>query len=40
MLPGLATKPFKQWQTVQALADQVIENIEAFIDGQQRNLVT
>jgi glycerate dehydrogenase len=42
-LPNFILTPHVAWasnQAVQALADQVIENIEAFIAGQPRNLVT
>ena len=42
-LPNFILTPHVAWasnEAVQALADQVIENIEAFVAGQPRNLVT
>jgi len=42
-LPNFILTPHVAWasnEAVQALADQVIENIEAFIAGQPRNLLT
>ena len=42
-LPNFIVTPHVAWasnEAVQALADQVIENIEAFIDGRPRNLLT
>ena len=42
-LPNFIITPHVAWasnEAVQALADQVIENIEAFIDGRPRNLLT
>jgi glycerate dehydrogenase len=42
-LPNFILTPHVAWasnEAVQVLADQVIENIEAFIAGQPRNLVT
>ena len=42
-LPNLIVTPHVAWasnEAVQALADQVIDNIEAFIDGTPRNLLT
>src|SRR5947207_3655056 len=42
-LPNLIVTPHVAWasnEAVQALADQVIENIEAFIAGRARNLLT
>jgi glycerate dehydrogenase len=42
-LPNLIVTPHVAWasrQAVQILADQVIENIEAFIAGRPQNLVT
>lgn len=42
-LPNFILTPHVAWasnEAVQALADQVIENIEAFVGGQPRNLVT
>jgi len=42
-LPNFIVTPHVAWasnEAVQALADQVIENIEAFIEGTPRNLLT
>jgi glycerate dehydrogenase len=42
-LPNLIVTPHVAWassEAVQALADQVIDNIEAFIEGRPRNLLT
>jgi glycerate dehydrogenase len=42
-LPNFILTPHVAWasnEAVQALADQVIENIEAFVAGQPRNLLT
>jgi glycerate dehydrogenase len=42
-LPNFIVTPHVAWasnEAVQALADQVIDNIEAFIAGQPRNLLT
>ena len=42
-LPNFILTPHVAWasnEAVQALADQVIENIEAFVAGQPQNLVT
>lgn len=42
-LPNFIVTPHVAWasnEAVQALADQVMENIEAFVAGQPRNLVT
>jgi glycerate dehydrogenase len=42
-LPNFIVTPHVAWasnEAVQALADQVIDNIEAFVDGQPRNLLT
>ncbi len=42
-LPNLIITPHVAWasnEAVQALADQVIDNIEAFIEGRPRNLLT
>jgi len=42
-LPNFIVTPHIAWasnEAMQALADQVIENIEAFIDGRPRNLLT
>jgi glycerate dehydrogenase len=42
-LPNLIITPHVAWasnEAVQALADQVIDNIEAFVAGRPRNLVT
>jgi glycerate dehydrogenase len=41
-LPNLIITPHNAWasqQAMQTLADQVIENIEAFMRGEPRNLV-
>ena len=42
-LPNLIITPHVAWasnEAVQALADQVIDNIEAFIAGEPHNLLT
>jgi len=42
-LPNLIVTPHVAWasnEAVQALADQVIDNVEAFIAGSPRNLLT
>jgi glycerate dehydrogenase len=42
-LPNLIVTPHVAWasnEAVQALADQVIDNIEAFIAGSPQNLLT
>lgn len=42
-LPNFIVTPHVAWashEAVQALADQVIDNIEAFVDGRPRNLLT
>ena len=42
-LPNFIVTPHIAWasnEAVQALADQVVENIEAFINGTPRNLLT
>lgn len=42
-LPNLIVTPHVAWasrEAMQALADQVIDNLEAFVRGQPRNLVT
>ncbi|HKP35843.1 MAG TPA: D-2-hydroxyacid dehydrogenase [Pyrinomonadaceae bacterium] len=42
-LPNFIVTPHVAWasnEAVQALADQVIDNIEAFVDGHPRNLLT
>ena len=42
-LPNLIVTPHVAWasnEAVQALADQVIENLEAFVAGEPRNLLT
>jgi glycerate dehydrogenase len=42
-LPNFILTPHVAWasnEAVQALADQVIENIEAFVAGHPRNLLT
>jgi glycerate dehydrogenase len=42
-LPNLIVTPHVAWasdESMQALADQLIDNIEAFVRGQPRNLVT
>ena len=42
-LPNFIVTPHVAWasnEAVQALADQVIDNIEAFIAGSPRNLLT
>jgi glycerate dehydrogenase len=42
-LPNFIVTPHVAWasnEAVQALADQVIENVEAFIAGAPRNLLT
>jgi len=42
-LPNFIVTPHVAWasnEAVQALADQVIDNIEAFIAGTPRNLLT
>jgi glycerate dehydrogenase len=42
-LPNLIVTPHVAWasnQAVQTLADQVIDNIEAFVKGQPKNLLT
>jgi glycerate dehydrogenase len=42
-LPNFIVTPHVAWasnEAVQALADQVIQNIEAFVAGQPRNLLT
>jgi glycerate dehydrogenase len=42
-LPNFIITPHVAWasnEAVQALADQVIDNIEAFIGGTPRNLLT
>jgi glycerate dehydrogenase len=42
-LPNFILTPHVAWasnEAVQTLADQVIENIEAFVAGQPRNLLT
>ena len=42
-LPNLIVTPHVAWasvQAMQALADQLVENIEAFVRGEGRNLVT
>ena len=42
-LPNLIVTPHVAWasnEAMQALADQLIDNIEAFVSGQPRNLVT
>jgi glycerate dehydrogenase len=41
-LPNLVITPHNAWasrQAMQTLADQLIESIEAFVEGQPRNLV-
>jgi glycerate dehydrogenase len=41
-LPNLVITPHVAWasnQAVQALADQVIENLEAFVAGRPQNLL-
>jgi glycerate dehydrogenase len=42
-LPNLVVTPHVAWaslEAMQALADQLIDNIEAFVRGEERNLVT
>ena len=42
-LPNLIVTPHVAWasnEAMQALADQVIDNLEAFVSGQPRNLLT
>ena len=42
-LPNLIVTPHVAWasnEAVQALADQVIDNIEAFVAGSPQNLLT
>jgi glycerate dehydrogenase len=42
-MPNLIVTPHVAWasnEAVQALADQVIDNVEAFVDGRPRNLLT
>jgi len=42
-MPNFIVTPHVAWasnEAVQALADQVIDNIEAFVDGRPRNLLT
>jgi glycerate dehydrogenase len=42
-LPNLIVTPHVAWaslQAMQALADQLVDNIEAFVRGERRNLVT
>jgi glycerate dehydrogenase len=42
-LPNLIVTPHVAWasnEAVQALADQVVDNIEAFVTGKQQNLLT
>jgi glycerate dehydrogenase len=42
-LPNFIVTPHVAWasnEAVQALADQVIDNIEAFVAGRPRNLLT
>ena len=42
-LPNLIVTPHVAWasnEAVQTLADQVIDNIEGFIDGNPQNLLT
>jgi len=42
-VPNLILTPHTAWasrEAMQALADQVIDNIEAFVAGRPRNLVT
>ena len=41
-LPNLIVTPHNAWasrQAMQALADQLIDNLEAFVRGEPRNLV-
>jgi glycerate dehydrogenase len=42
-LPNFILTPHTAWasrEAMQALADQLIDNVEAFVDGTPRNLVT
>jgi glycerate dehydrogenase len=42
-MPNFILTPHVAWasnEAVQALADQVIDNVEAFVDGRPRNLLT
>ena len=42
-LPNLIVTPHVAWasnEAVQALADQVVDNLEGFVAGQPRNLLT
>jgi glycerate dehydrogenase len=42
-LPNFILTPHNAWasdEAMQVLADQLIDNIEAFVNGQPRNLVT
>jgi glycerate dehydrogenase len=42
-LPNLIVTPHNAWaskQAMQTLADQLIDNLEAFVRGEPRNLVT
>ena len=42
-LPNLIVTPHNAWaskQAMQTLADQLIDNLEAFVRGEPQNLVT